>query len=509
MTEEAEIEKLLLDPVWRISNLYKIVVKKGKILPFRPNEAQRKLLRWVFELKLKRILILKARQIGFSTVIEIIALDKALFSKNQQISIIADTDENAKKLLSRMVKFAYEKLDPDFKIGAGDLVNNVKSLSLENGCTIHASTRARSGTFQFMHISELGKISHKDPERAKEIKTGALPSVPPTGQIFIESTFEGGKGGLFYDMIKTAMETPDEHKTDLDYHFLFFPWFDDPGNVIDGDFSQIDDERWEYFNELEESLKIDLSFEQRLWYYKTKQILGDDMQKEYPSTPEEAFEVKVSGAYYDKEMSKMRAEGRICPVPHDPAVPMFTFWDLGMSDYMCIWFIQFVGREIHATNYYENEGEGFPFYKKILDQYQKDTNCVYGGHYAPHDIKVRELLSDGISRLEGALKIGIEFTEVSSDKVDIGIREVRNILGRTLMDKDKCSHGINCLESYHKRTDEKNNIFWPVPVHDWSSHCADAKRTLAMALAKGLISNQILDNQRLRNLPTSIPSNFQ
>jgi hypothetical protein len=106
--------------------------------------------------------------------------------------------------------------------------------------------------------------------------------------------------------------------------------------------------------------------DQKAWYVKKQNVQGDDMKRQHPSTPEEAFEASVEGAYYATQFTKIRKEGRITKVPFNSAVLVDTWWDLGIDDSMAIWFTQDVGREIHVIRYYENSGEGFEFYRDLL-----------------------------------------------------------------------------------------------------------------------------------------------
>ena len=110
---------------------------------------------------------------------------------------------------------------------------------------------------------------------------------------------------------------------------------------------------------------------------------------------------------------------------------------------------------------------------------QKDV--TYGKHYAPHDIKVREL-GTGKSRLETARGLGLKFTTVKKLSIIDGIEAVRNILNRCWFSKGTCYAGIEALKGYHKEFDSSRGVFRKTPVHDKNSHGADAFRTLAVGL---------------------------
>jgi hypothetical protein len=189
------------------------------------------------------------------------------------------------------------------------------------------------------------------------------------------------------------------------------------------------------------------------------------------------FDIPIQGAYYAEQLMRADEERRIAGVPHDMAAQVHTFWDLGIDDSMTIWFTQVIGKEYHFIDYYESSGEGIPHYIKIL---KGKKDYIYGRHFAPHDIKQREL-STGRTRKETAKKLGIEFEVVPrvAHKED-GIEAVRNILSQCWFDKVKCERGISALRSYHKEWDEENQVFKNRPKHDWSSHAADAFQTFAL-----------------------------
>lgn len=198
-----------------------------------------------------------------------------------------------------------------------------------------------------------------------------------------------------------------------------------------------------------------------------------------------SFEAAIQGAYYAKQISKANEDGRITNVPYVENLPVYTVWDLGVGDSTAIWFVQLVNQEIRIIDYYEAQGEGLPYYAKVLDE----KGYKYGGHYAPHDIQVREMGS-GLSRLETARSLGINFQVVKNISIDDGINAARTIFNRCWFDKEKTKQGVNCLVNYHKEYDEKRKEYKNIPYHDWSSHGADAFRYLAIQFGnKGNTTN--------------------
>jgi len=180
----------------------------------------------------------------------------------------------------------------------------------------------------------------------------------------------------------------------------------------------------------------------------------DEFQQEWYCS----FDAAVRGAYYADQINKARAENRITEVPYDSRFPVHTVWDLGVRDSTTIWFVQQMGLQIRVIDCYENSGEGLAFYKKVLD----DRKYIYGTHYAPHDIQVKEL-GTGVSRLEVARTLGVQFKIVPNLQVIEGINAAREFFYKCWFDKVKCEKGINALSSYHKEWDEKRGEFKPVP----------------------------------------------
>lgn len=201
-------------------------------------------------------------------------------------------------------------------------------------------------------------------------------------------------------------------------------------------------------------------------------------EDEYEQEFECSFTAAVKGAIFSKEMALALEEKRIERVPYDPLLPVDTTWDLGFGgkgDATAIWFTQSLrNHEIRVIDYYEAQGEGLPHYAGVLQQ----KRYVYGQHWAPHDIIVKE--STGKTRIETAVSLGIAFQIVPNVGVEDGIHAARMILGRCYFDADKCKVGIEAMQHYRRDYNHQLNEFKATPVHDWSSHGADAFRYLAV-----------------------------
>lgn len=208
-----------------------------------------------------------------------------------------------------------------------------------------------------------------------------------------------------------------------------------------------------------------------------KRTMDED---EYNQEMECSFTASSKGSYYGREMTAARNDGRIRVVKWEPTVPVHTAWDLGIDDYMSVWYYQEVFQEVRLIKYRQTEGLGFEQWAPLLQR----EDYTYGTHFMPHDAGVREL-SDGRDRKSKAEALGIRPIEVAERSFVIdGISASRALLHRCWFDEVETEDGTACLTEYRKKWDEKKKIYLPEPVHDQYSHGADAFRTLAMTIGK-------------------------
>jgi len=473
------VRECLASPKWRLNNLYHIIDENGADVVFRMRPAQEAFFdaMWTYNI------VLKARQLGFTTLIDLIGLDMTLTTPNFTAVIIAETKEKAADIFSRKVVYPYEHLPEEFRSWCR-IVNRSRDgeISFSNGSTIKVMVSARSGTCQFLHVSEYGPVCARQPAKASEIKTGSLPAVHAGSYIFIESTAMGNSGS-FYDMVMQAKskKLSGRKLSTQEYKLHFFPWHENPEYVADPEKVVVPSRLLSYFDELYNRHGICLSEEQQAWYALQEENYHEAMWSEFPSYVDEAFKVAQDGSYYSRAFQDIYRSNRICSVPYETNLPVYTAWDLGMSDETAIWFLQFYGKEIRVIDYYENHGEGLGHYASVL----REKGYKYARHFAPHDIAVRELGS-GVSRMDTALKLGIRFDRIPTN-VDVmgGIENSREMLQYCWFDEVKTDKGRKCLEAYKKEWDEKHGCFRSQPLHDWSSHGADAFRTAAQAWKLG------------------------
>jgi len=472
---DTEIARLLLsDRKWRLDNLYYITNKRGLKQIFKRNWAQAQL---YDDLHYCNI-VLKARQLGITTFITLLFLDTALFNSNVSCGIIADTEENAKYIF-RKIKFAYDCLPDHLKDIRAANIDSAKELTFSNNSLIRVGTSLRSATFQYLLISEFGKIASDDIKRANEILTGSLNTIAAGSYCFIESTARG-REGAFYDLCVEAQNMRDSDKslTPLDYKFHFMPWHKHPEYCLNQS-THIPEDLIKYFKELQEIHAIKITPAQMAWYAAKYKTQGDDMLREYPSTSEEAFQANIEGHYYTKYITKALVERRIGNVPYDENLPVFVAMDLGFGDATAIWWYQLQGSEIRLIDYYENSGEALTHYIKVI----KSKPYIIERVFAPHDASSTEFGS-GLTRTQIARSLGIEFMVLPKLSVQEGIDACRNQLNRCWFDEVKCEKGIRALENYRKEWNDSLGTWRDHPRHDHFSNGADAFRYVAMSLMK-------------------------
>lgn len=193
------------------------------------------------------------------------------------------------------------------------------------------------------------------------------------------------------------------------------------------------------------------------------------------------FSAPLVGAYYGKELEQADRDGRVkADLVWDKRYQVNTCWDLGIRDTMVVWFFQIVDGWIHWIDYEAGVGAGIEHYAKVLDQ----KPYVYKAHYAPHDVSKREI-GTGTSILETAAGLGLRFTPVARTRsVDDDINACRLVIARSRFNSETCAPGIEALRHYRKEWNEKNRVWSAKPVHDWTSHPADAFRTGAVAMPR-------------------------
>lgn len=465
----------LADPRWRLNNLYFITDKEGKRVEFRLNWAQEELFRDMHYLNV----VLKARQLGFTTFIQLFILDQCVFNSDVRAGTIAHNLSDAQTIFRDKVKYPYDNLPELIRQRVTASKDTANELLLSNNSSVRVGTSLRSGTLQLLHISEYGKMCAKYPEKAREVRTGALNTVEQGQLVFIESTAEG-QSGHFYEVCEEAqqkrrMAVP---LTSLDFKFFFFPWWKHAQYTMSASGLVFTKAQEKYFAELQRQ-GIALSAGQKEWYVRKQSSQREDMKREYPSTALEAFEASVDGAYFGPELAALDAQGRIMAVPFDPLYPVDTAWDLGIDDMTAVWFSQTVGLELRLIDYLEFKDVALT--ACAMEVLRKPY--LFGNHYAPHDMATREMTT-AKSREEALVAIGLKPIRITPNTpIPDSINASRNLLPKCVFDAVACAPGLKALRNFTKEWDDERATFKEKPLHNWASHAASAFCTLALNIS--------------------------
>lgn len=466
----------LISKLWRLNNLYTIVDKLGNLITFRMNLSQHRT--YAASLKHPRLIILKSRQQGISTFWLVSFFDDACTKTNMSIGLMAQGQDEASTLLTR-VKTLWEKLPSAFTsyLGIRVSVDNTKALSLSNGSSIFVRTSFRSTTLQRLHISEMGKIANKYPERAKETKKGTLQALAPGNVGVIESTAEGAN--MFKDMWDNAVTHYGELSS-KDFMPLFLSWIEDP-DCVEHTNQVMSEKNIKYLDELELEIGKKLTREQRNFWVSQYRELGDDIYQEYPSTAVEAFMANKDGAYYARlYMLHVKKFKREIENLYDPNLEVHGACDLGINDTNVLIFYQEFTDGIRIIDEIEDNGQAIPYYTDEMKRRRWYQNLVRLA--LPHDARVMSL-TDGKTREEVFREElpGIEIDVLDKTSVMDGIEEVRGMLKRLFIDPI-CLYVITCILNYSKEWDDKRNKWRPFkPNHDEHSNGADCLRYVAVS----------------------------
>src|SRR3990167_9414357 len=306
------MDKRLANKDWRINNLYKIRNKDGKLIKFVRNRTQQH-----YNSNLhSRNLILKSRQLGFTTDEAIDCLDNVLFTPNSDVLLIAHNLEAGESIFNKKISFAWEKLPDTIKALYKVDTNSSKTLKFdfsEKGfSSIAVDTSGRSGTYQRVHITEFADLCKKYPKKVVDIIEGTIPAIPTTGRVDIESTSQGASGE-FYEMFMNAWErgkptSPLEWKA----HFYNWIWDDEEmaniKSIISFDKMEQGD-KFEQYAQRHNLTAIQINYYYQKWLSLNKK--WNSLKREYPTTPAEAFEAVAEGTFYGEIIAAMEETGRI------------------------------------------------------------------------------------------------------------------------------------------------------------------------------------------------------
>ncbi len=494
---------------WRLNNLYHIVTDEPYSEDVIFKMATRPVLETFYDSMWYWNLILKARQHGITTEIDLFMLDTCLFNDNIHAGIIAHDLKSAQRIFYNKIKYPYKHLPEELKTCRLLEKSDSMELRFSNGSCIWVGTSMRSATLRMLHISELAKICAKFPEKALEIKTGAIPTLHEGSYLFVESTAEG-PAGMFYDAAQLSelltgnADRQNRKLNKQEMRFHFFPWFEHPGNKTDPTGIRISDTLKDYFKTLQGKEDIVLTLEQMAWYAMKRDGpggLGKLMKRENPATVQEAFESAVEGAIYGEDMELARNEGRIGFYPWVKTMPVYTFWDLGYRHATCVTFAQFIKEQIRIIDFHGEKGRGAAYHAARV----REKDYVYGDHFFPHDVMNHEkgsgiVLKDTYDSLLCPPGQSISVVERPRLKAD-GISAVSDCFNSMVFNEPTTKELCKALSFYRYEWDDTKVCFGKDPVDDWAADPADSVQSLAMQYRYGTIGGQTI------GYPKPLPAN--
>jgi hypothetical protein len=187
----------------------------------------------------------------------------------------------------------------------------------------------------------------------------------------------------------------------------------------------------------------------------------------------------IPGAIYKEEIEAAERNSHIGRYPHSPGYPVHTYWDIGVGDSTAIGFFQFIRSTWYWIDYLEDSGKGLSHYRQELDR----KGYHYGMHFGPHDLSHRHIAREANVETVASIaeSLGITFTILPKESIQKGILTVKEKFPTLFIDGEKCSKALYALKNYHRQYDDEKKQFKDLPVHDWSSNCADMIRYWAMA----------------------------
>ncbi|MGC3998086.1 MAG: hypothetical protein QM767_11585 [Anaeromyxobacter sp.] len=199
-----------------------------------------------------------------------------------------------------------------------------------------------------------------------------------------------------------------------------------------------------------------------------------------------SFDAAQVGAVYGDLLEALGKKGGLDKFPVSIEAPVYTVWDLGMSDSTAIWAFQVVDGRLEVVNYYEANGKPLSHYFEHVERWP----YKYERHFFPHDARARNFQTN-VTTIQLAQERLKAVAVVPLMPVEQGIEAARWLLQTAIrIHPDQCAEGLEALRAYSYEFDEDRRIFSLRPRHDWASHGADAFRYLAT------VARQMIDRQR-------------
>jgi len=476
-SKKLDAELICSSPEYRLNNLYKIIDRNGQSIDFRLNPVQTDVLNKLHN----RNIILKARQLGMSTFAVLYLLDQCCWERNLSAGIVSYSLEHAQHIFKKIIGHAIDNLPPWLRIPV--LNRSAREIIFENGSSLRVDTTLRGGSYQFVLVSEFGKICSRNPQKAEEVITGTLQAVPATGKIIIESTGEGNEG-YFAQMVQEASRRGNDNLSNLEYRLFFYNWLEEPTYVINEPVSY-DITLTDYFNALESKLDRKITQPQRNWYALQSKVLGDKIKQEFPSTIAEAFLASSDAFYFALSIEKAYSENRCLYSPlYDALLPVYVAMDIGINDLTVMVFFQIAHGEIRVIDYYEDKNKGVDFYAKFLLQ---DKRFLYNTIFLPHDSTKRDIL-DVANTYERDFRrlfngTNTKFHVLKKMDKQLSISHAKNMLDRCVFNVQRVKPYLDKVSKYRKKWNESLGKYMEEPYHNEASNYADCHQYMCQAVA--------------------------
>jgi len=214
----------------------------------------------------------------------------------------------------------------------------------------------------------------------------------------------------------------------------------------------------------------DVISDEQIESLRKRNVQEELIQQEYYCS----FNASVAGAYYCDCITRAEDENRFKLDLYNEDNAVTTVWDIGASDAVSIWFVQYKDGFVRLVDFEEYEGKDPKFWMHLLNE----KGYLYDRHIMPHDANNKRF-TVGMQTVRDMFdKLGLRDIEIQprTNSVQDDIHAVRMNFNKCIFDSESCKYGISALKHYHKKYDEDKNIFSDKPEHDWSSHASDAFR---------------------------------
>jgi len=464
------------DNKYRLNHIYHIIDRDGGDLLFKLNEVQSDVLNNLHN----RNIILKARQLGMSTFAVLYLLDACIWTPNLSAGIVSYSLEHAQHIFKRIIGYALDHLPKWLRV---EVINrSAREITFANGSVLRVDTTLRGGAYQIVLVSEFGKTCSRNPQKAEEVITGTLQTVPRDGKIIIESTGEGNEG-YFADMVMGAARQGNENLSALDYKLFFYNWLKEPSYVLEGKIDY-DVSFNDYFKKIEAETGETITQLQKNWYVVQSRILGDKIKQEFPSTVSEAFLSTSDAFYFAESISKAYADNRCLYTSlYDALLPVYIAMDIGVNDLTVMAFFQIAHGEIRVIDYYEDKNKGVDFYAKFLLQ---DKKYTYNTIFLPHDSVKRDALDTSntyerdFRRLFSATNTKFHVLKRMDKQLSISHAKIK--MDRCVFNVAKVKPFLDAIAKYRKKWNEAQGRYLEDPLHDINSNYADCFQYLTQAV---------------------------